>query len=205
MIRGYLNWFRCADNFTSAKNVIWTLRLSCLKTLARKHKKNLKWALSIFTINVTINSPRGNNFSLPSVQEISQMNTKFLLKNQFQQPDVDSLFKKYSLRLYSSRFLFSKCAVSGCQNTDIEIHYSNKLSRQIDASAKTNVSTSNNKRLYGLSAILSAVNCKQIPLCSLHHLEFEVGDYSPLDKEFFKKASNVDCSGLDFKKIFLAK
>lgn len=39
LIRGHLNWFRCADNFTSAKNIIWTLRMSCLKTLARKHKK----------------------------------------------------------------------------------------------------------------------------------------------------------------------
>jgi hypothetical protein len=42
LIREYLNWFRCSDNFTSAKNIIWTLRISCLKTLARKHKKNLK-------------------------------------------------------------------------------------------------------------------------------------------------------------------
>ena len=42
LMRGYLNWFRCSDNFTSVKNIIWTLRMSCLKTLARKHKKNLK-------------------------------------------------------------------------------------------------------------------------------------------------------------------
>jgi hypothetical protein len=205
LIRGYLNWFRCADNFTSAKNIIWTLRMSCLKTLARKHKKNLKWALTIFTINVTTNSSSGNNFSLPSKQEISQMNTKFLLENQLQQPDVESLFKKYSLRLHSSRFLFSKCAVSDCQNMDIEIHHIKKLGRRIDSSGKISVLTSNNKRLYGLSAILSAVNRKQIPLCSLHHLEFEAGEYSPLDKEFLKKVYNVDCSGLNFEEIFLGK
>ena len=206
LIRGYLNWFRCADNFTSAKNIIWTLRMSCLKTLARKHKKNLKWALNIFTINVTINSTSGNNFSLPSVQEIFQMNKKFLLENQFQQPDVESLFKKYSLRLHSSRFLFSKCAVSGCQNTNIEIHHIKKLGRRIYSSGKISVLMSNNKRLYGIiSAILSAVNCKQIPLCSFHHLEFEAGEYSPLDKEFVKKIYNVDCSGLNFEEIFLGK
>jgi len=58
--------------------------MSCLKTLARKHKKNLKWALTIFTINVTFKSPSGVSFSLPSVHEISQMSTKFLLKDQFQ-------------------------------------------------------------------------------------------------------------------------
>jgi len=205
LIRGYLNWFRCADNFTSAKNIIWTLRMSCLKTLARKHKKDLKWALKIFTINVTIDSPSGVNFSLPSVHEISQMNTKFLLENQFQKPDEENLLKKYSLRLHSSRFLFSKCAVSGCQNTDIEIHHIKKLGRRIDSNGKINVLTSNNKRLYGISAVLSAVNRKQIPLCSLHHLEFEAGEYSSLDKEFFKKVYNVDCSGLNFEEIFLGK
>jgi retron-type reverse transcriptase len=98
LIKGYLNWFRCVDNFTSAKNIIWTLRMSCLKTLARKHKKNLKWTLTVFTINVSTNSPNGNSFSLPSIHEISQMNTKFLLENQLQQPNKKSLLKKYSLR-----------------------------------------------------------------------------------------------------------
>jgi hypothetical protein len=88
---------------------------------------------------------------------------------------------------------------------DIEIHHIKKLGRRIDSSGKISVLTSNNKRLYGLSAILSAVNRKQIPLCSLHHLEFEAGEYSPLDKEFLKKVYNVDCSGLNFEEIFLGK
>ena len=205
LIRGYMNWFRCADNFTSAKNIIWTLRMSCLKTLARKHKKNLKWALNVFTINVSVDLPNGSNFSLPSVHEISQMSHKFLLENTYQEPDPESLFNKYSLRLHSSRFLFSRCAVRNCCNTDIEIHYVKKLSRRIDSSGKISVLTSNNKRLYGLSALLSAVNRKQLPLCSLHHLKFEAGEYSPLDPEFFKKVYNIDCSGLNFEEIFLGK
>ena len=133
------------------------------------------------------------------------MNQKFLLENKYQEPDAESLFNKYSLRLHSNRFLFSRCAVKNCCNTDIEIHHVRKLSRRIDSSGKVSVLTSNNKRLYGLSAILSAVNRKQIPLCSLHHLEFEAGKYSPLDKEFLKKVYNVDCSGLNFEELFLGK
>lgn len=205
LIRGYLNWFRCSDNFTSAKNIIWTLRISCLKTLARKHKKNLKWALIIFTINVEAKSPNGTVFSLPSTHEISQMNTKFLIKDTFQQPDAQNLLKKYSLRLHSSSRLFSKCAVADCSNIDIEIHHVKKLGRRIDRNGKITVLTSNNKRLSGISAILSAVNRKQIPLCSRHHLEFEVGKYSPLDVDFLKKIYNVDCSGLNFEDIFLGR
>jgi Type II intron maturase len=205
LIRGYLKWFRCSDNFTSAKNIIWTLRISCLKTLARKHKKNLKWALTIFTINVEAKSPNGTAFSLPSTHEISQMTTKFLIKDTFQRPDAQNLLKKYSLRLHSNSHLFFKCAVADCFNIDIEIHHVKKLGRRIDRNGKITVLISNNKRLSGISAILSAVNRKQIPLCSRHHLEFEVGKYSPLDVDFFKKTYNVDCSGLNFEGIFLGR
>lgn len=97
LIKSYLNWFCCADNFISAKNIIWTLRTSCLKTLARKHKKNLKWALTIFTINVVTLSPNGISFKLPSVLEISKLTNEFLLENQRQQPNVQKLLKKYCL------------------------------------------------------------------------------------------------------------
>jgi hypothetical protein len=205
LIRGYLNWFRCSDNFSSTKNIIWTLRMSCLKTLARKHKKNLKWALIIFTINVEAKSPNGIVFRLPSTHEISQMNTTFLLKDDFQQPDAQNLLKKYSLRLHSSSHLFSKCAVAGCSNVDIEIHHVKKLGRRVDRNGKITVLTSNNKRLSGISAVLSAVNRKQIPLCSRHHLEFETGNYSTLDIDFLKKIYNVDCSRLDFEDLFLGR
>lgn len=132
--------------------------MSCLKTLARKHKKNLKWALIVFTVNVETKAPTGAIFRLPSVHEISQMNTKFLIKDDLKQPDAQNLFKKYSLRLHSSSRMFSQCAVKDCCNIDIEIHHVKKLGRR--------------------------VNRKQIPLCSRHHMEFETGNYSPLDVNF---------------------
>ena len=90
------SWAAKADSF---KNTIWTLRISCLKTLARKHKKNFKWALTIFTINVEAKSPVGAIFSLPSTQEMSLINKKFLLTKWFQQPDAESLFQTCFLRL----------------------------------------------------------------------------------------------------------
>lgn len=181
------------------------MRVSCLKTLARKHNKNLKWALTIYTVNVTTESPSGENFSLPSVHEISKLNAKFLLNNPSQQPDAQSLLNKYSLRFHFSYHLFYKCAIDGCSNIDIEIHHVRKLGKRITSNGKISVLTSNNKRLSGISAILSSVNHKQIPLCSLHHLEFETGNYSSLDTLFLKKIYNVDCSAFNFEKIFLGK
>lgn len=159
----------------------------------------------MFTVDVVATSPTGQRFSLPSMHEISQMNTKFLLKSHHQQPDAKSLLKKYSLRLHSSRFLFSKCAVDGCFNSDIEIHYIKKSRRRINSNGKISVLTANNRRLSGINAILSAVNRKQLPLCSLHHLEFETGKYSPLDVNHLKKIYNVDCSGLNFEEIYFGK
>lgn len=198
LIRDYLNWFSCVNNFTSAKNIIWTLRISCLKTLARKHNKNLKWALTIYTINVTTESQNGENFSLPSVHEISKRNTKFLLKNPCQEPDIQNLLNKYFLRFHSSHHLFSKCAVEGCSNIDIELHYVKDKSKRITSNTKINILTSNNKRLSGISAILSSINRKQIPFCSLHHLEFETGNHSRLDTPFLTKIYNVDSSANNF-------
>ena len=133
------------------------------------------------------------------------MSAKFLLKDGFQRPDVPNLLKKYSLRLHSSSHLFSKCAVADCFNIDIEIHHVKKLGRRIDCNEKITVVTSNNKRLSGISAILSAIGRKQISLCSRHHLEFETGNYSPLDIDFLKKIYNVDCSGLNFEEIFFGR
>jgi hypothetical protein len=180
------------------------LRLSCLKTLAKKHNKNLKWALTTYTVNVTTNSQNGT-FSLPSTHEISKLNTKFILKNSSQPPDVQNLLNKYSLRFQSNHHLFSKCVVDGCSNIDIEIHYVKKISKRITSNGKINVLTSNNKQLSGLNAILSVVNHKQIPFCSLHHLEFETGQYSNLNTLVLKKIYNVDCSAFNFEKIFMGK
>jgi hypothetical protein len=205
LIRGYLKWFRCADNFIRAKNIIWTLRISCLKTLARKHKKNLKWALSVFTIHVTAKSPKGALFKLPSLHEISQMNSKFLIKDDFQQPDEINFLNKYSLRFYSSSSLFSQCAVFTCQNIDIEIHHIKKLAKRINSNSKLTILTTKNKKLSGLIAILSAVNCKNIPLCASHHLDFEQNKFSQLDINFLKKIYKIDCSSLNFEDIFMGK
>lgn len=206
LIRGYLNWFRCSDNFTKAKNIIWTLRISCLKTLARKHKKNITWALNVFDVDVKCQSPSGVVFSLPTTQYITNLEKKFMLKDSsFKRPDVEELLKKYSFRLHRSQYLFSQCSVLDCSNTDIEIHHIKKLNRKINNNGKITIMTTNNKRVSGLSAIMSVISRKQIPLCALHHLEFELGNFYTLDTEFFKKYFGINCSGLDFREIFYGK
>ena len=167
LIRGYLNWFRCSDNFNSVKNIVWILRMGCLKTLAKKHKKNLKWALTTFTVNVEDKALNGVVFKLPSVHELFQMNTKFLIKNNFPWLNGQDLLNQYFLKLYSNNHFFSKCFVNGCLNKDIEIYTLKKL----------------NKRFFGISKILRKVYRKQILLCFFHYLKFENENYTFLRKK----------------------
>jgi hypothetical protein len=61
----------------------------------------------VFTIHVSANSPSGRNLSLPSMYEITQMNQKFLLENQFQQPDTENFLKKVFFKItLKSFFIF---------------------------------------------------------------------------------------------------
>jgi hypothetical protein len=133
------------------------------------------------------------------------MSKKFLLTKKFRESDAQNILNKYSLRLHSSSRLFSKCLVANCFNTDIEIHYVTKLGRCVKRDKKVVVLTSNNKFITGISAISSVVNCKQIPLCSFHHLEFEIGHYSLLDYDLINNIYHVDCSHINFEEVFLGK
>ena len=80
--------------------------------------------------------------------------------------------------------MFCQYSVAGCSNTDIEIHHVKKLGRRIISNGKITIVTSNNKKFFGVVAILSAVNCKRILLYSFHHLKFETSIYNVLKQEF---------------------
>ena len=60
------------------------------------------------------------------------------------------------------------------------------------------------KRVRGLPAVMTSLHRKQLPLCRKHHLEFEVGKFSPLD---CSKLSSVlgkipKLKNSDFESIF---
>jgi hypothetical protein len=117
-------------------------------------------------------------------------------------PNVEYLFKHYALKLHGNQHLFSRCCVLNCESTDIEIHYIKRLNRKIIQNGKMTILTNSNKKVSGINAILSAINCKQLPLCTLHHLEFELGNFSSLDKTFLEKQFDVNCEDINFRKLF---
>ena len=78
-----------------------------------------------------------------------------------------------------------------CYNTDIEIHHIRKLSRKIEKDGKISVRNRAGRRVKGNIALLSAINRKQLPLCTMHHILFECGEFSDLDTTFLNKIFNV--------------
>ena len=101
--------------------------------------------------------------------------------------------------------MFFQSSVLDCFNSDIEFYHVKELNRKINKNGNISILTINNKRVLRLSAILLVLIDKQIPLCFFHHLEFELGNYSMLGMECFKKYFKINCSGLNFKEILHGK
>lgn len=122
---------------------------------------------------------------------------------------LKNIFLKYcpEHRIWSELNKLMKAGITDLGTTsvdDLGVSQGSMLSPFL-FNGKINVLTSNNKRLSEIGAILSAVNRKQIRLCFFHHLEFEIGNYSPLNTDFTSKVYKIDCSNLNFEEIFLGR
>ena len=81
----FLNWFRCAYNFSKLKNIIDIIRQSCFLTLCRKHNKNKNWAYNIYTSDLILLQTFSSNKSFfPSKMNLFRMKRKFF----FLQKDI---------------------------------------------------------------------------------------------------------------------
>lgn len=108
---------------------------------------------------------------------------------------------------------FKSCAVLGCNETNgIEVHHINRLHRKVEHDGKISVLDLKGKRVTGLPAILTITQRKQIPLCKVHHLEFEKGYLSSLNPSKLdnmhsssSKKFMIKISGNQKSEFFLSK
>ena len=190
IMNGLLSYYRPADNLTSVKSVVAGLRRSCALSLAIKHKKNLKWSYNTYGLDIKI-AVGDRTFSLPTIETLAKMNKEFLISENSVGLNIDDLLKRYNSRLRKGGQMFSQCAVSGCSNTDIEIHHTRKLSRKVENDGKISVLNRSGRRIKGSKALFSAMNRKQLPLCKMHHLLFEQGEFYDLDSSFLNPIYNT--------------
>ena len=188
---GLINYYRPANNFIRVKGLIEGLRRSCCLTLAYKHKKPIPWAYKTYGEDIKVDLPTGEIAALPSMLYITNLSSKFVISEDYGF-NLDTIIKKYQFRDNLGAKMFSQCSVSKCLNKKIQIHHIRKLSRKNLGDGKYSITNKSGRKIQGLAALLSAMNRKQLPLCSKHHLEFEKGNFSDLDKEFLKNIYNTE-------------
>ena len=69
--------------------------------------------------------------------------------------------------MQNNKFIFDSCAIKGCLNTGIELHYVHSLKKSF--TGNTIIVKGRVKKLKGWSAISAAQKAKQLPFCSEHY------------------------------------
>ena len=184
--RGLLNFYRVCDNFHVVKSIVdYHIRWSAIFSLAGKYKASAAVVIGRFGMDLAVEDPRGRKVSFLSSSEIWRMPRR--VDGKIQEGDA---FRNMDRTWISfSRLAANRCAVTECSNADVEIHHVRKLSRHLDDFGRISVVTDKGKTLYGMDAVKSALNRKQIPLCKFHHKELHGGRlaFSMLDRSVVMK------------------
>lgn len=91
------------------------------------------------------------------------------------------------VKLSVPKALFAKkCAVSDCTNTDIQVHHVRSLRRVRHGYALESIKSKGKRIKREYAKVESALNRKQIPLCTEHHQQWHLLKGVQLDKEFLK-------------------
>jgi group II intron reverse transcriptase/maturase len=159
---GLLNYYRFVDNFSAMSRIQYILRFSLAKTLAhkfrtsmaklfRKHGKNLcfRWML-----------PTGK------LREVSfEENTDWTIKRDTymeRPPNIDLLRWQTALRSRSK--MGFPCLICGCEE-NVQMHHVRHI-RKMGAKPPT-----------GFTAVMRALNRKQVPVCRPCHEKIHRGEY----------------------------
>lgn len=177
IIYNLLNYYRPSDNYFQIKSLIENMKHSCILTLKTKYKKRLTRAYLTAKKNIKLNSLSIN-------KKINKMDQKFN-SNQTKKIDINEILQKFKFRQSKKNQFFSKCSILKCKNNDIEIHHIRKLEKKKNSVYSIiNINDVKGKLVKGISAILSAIEKKQLPFCNQHHQEFEKSIFSSIDTDF---------------------
>jgi group II intron reverse transcriptase/maturase len=153
VIHGVLNYYSFVNNRKSLVSFVHGLKFSCARTLALKYK--LRHASKIFKkFGSKLKSPCGKVelFVPTTLKYIKQFNINTPL------PD-DVLFNNWNNKLIKNN-LFKACIICGSSD-HIQMHHVRKI-RNLKMKAI-------GKCMDFSTMQMAAVNCKQVPLCAVHH------------------------------------
>jgi hypothetical protein len=158
-INGIINYYSFAGNRNECLNIIWILRHSCAKTLARKYRMSTRQVFKRFgpfledsQTNIKLNIPR----SLRAIH-------LYRVKENLNSP-IDTLDKTWFGRLTQTN-VFKSCILCGTSKK-IQMHHLRSV-KDVRIRIK--------KKGANFKTIVGAFQRKQIPLCQYHHTLYHQG------------------------------
>lgn len=171
--QGFLSYYRCCDNILKVKSLAqYTLKYSLIKTLMNKHKlRSTKKVIERYGKNIET-MYKGKTLSYLDDTLTSNIKKEYLIQHSTKEAIMKNLERTY-YKLQNDDIYKNQCAVTNCDNTDIEIHHIRKLYRGTltKDDVKQVIVKGKSRTLTGVQTIESALKRKQIPLCKQHHIE----------------------------------
>ena len=159
VIRGYLNYFSFVDNLSVLGSIIKGILLhSCAKTLAQKFR--LSSRAKVFK---TFGPYLATKDAIPVGLYIPSTFKKTREFQKGKSVSVDPL-EALNWRIHTQFALFQYCWTCGATD-QIEMHHVRHLRKT-------------NQRLKGFTQLMSKINRKQIPVCTLCHNKIHAGTYN---------------------------
>lgn len=153
-IHGLINYYSFAANRIEIQNLIWLLRLSLAKTLARKFKlSSARSAFKKFGPNLKDPQTDVKLFVPKSMKTIHHYNTSINLTK------PENIIEQTWYSRITRSNLFQKCVICGT-TSDIQMHHLKNVK---------DVRTKMTNRKVTFKKWIGATNRKQIPLCQYHH------------------------------------
>jgi len=165
---GLLNYYRFTNNFGVMSRIQYILRFSLAKTLAHKYRTKTKVLFRKHGHNLRFSWQKADG----SIREVSfKENTDWSTKLDafmVNPPDIDLLSWQWRLRTRSK--LGFPCLICGeCE--DVQMHHVRHI-RKMGA-----------KRPTGFTAVMRALNRKQVPVCKKCHDGIHRGDYDGISMQ----------------------
>lgn len=159
---GLLDYYRFVDNYGAMSRIQYILRFSLAKTLAHKFKVSMKQIFRKYGKNLCY------RWQLPNgtIREVLfKENTDWSVNRDgymVNPPNIDLL--RWHVTLRSKSKLGFPCLICGCEQ-NVEMHHVRHI-------RKMGV-----RRPTGFTAVMNALNRKQVPVCSECHDKIHRGEY----------------------------
>jgi group II intron reverse transcriptase/maturase len=164
--RGILNYYRFVDNIDSLARIQYILQSSLARTLAAKFKISVKKVFRRFGGNLTVTVKAEDGKC--DRQVTFHLNSDWTKqRNAFSTRDTHIDRVQTALRMRTRSKLGKPCRICGAQD-QVEMHHVRHIRKM------------GQKKATGFTAIMRALNRKQIPVCHACHRKIHRGEYDGL-------------------------